>query len=102
MPNYFKELLKNRKHISPSKPVHVPHKWSEPAYGQKIKFAKDDDKSPRVDQKGIRRIQYIVGSCLHYGREIYSTFLTALNDIGSQQAESTTNTKVETDWLVDY
>ena len=36
MPNYIKELLKKLKYTSPAKPVHAPHKWSEPVYGQKF------------------------------------------------------------------
>ena len=35
MPNYIKALLKKLKHTPPARPVHAPHKWSEPAYGQK-------------------------------------------------------------------
>ena len=83
MPNYIKALLKNLKHTPPAKPVHAPHKWLEPAYGQKKQYAKPADSSPLLNEKGIRRIQSIVGSCLYYGRAVDGTILTALNDIGS-------------------
>ena len=102
MPNYIKELLKKLKHTPPTKPVHAPHKWSEPAYGQKIQYAKTTDSSPFLNEKGKRRIQSIVGSCLYYGRAMDGTILTSLNDIGSQQAQPTENTKIEADWLLDY
>ena len=71
-------------------------------YGEKIQFSKDADKSPFFDKKGIRRIKSIVGSCLYYRRAMDGTILTALNDIGSQQAKPTQNTKVEANWLLDY
>ena len=102
MPTYIRELLKKPKHTPSAKPVHAPHKCSEPAYGQKIQYAKAADSSPLLDEKGKRRIQSIVGSCLYYGRAMDGTILTSLNDIGSQQALPTKDTKVEADWLLDY
>ena len=102
MPNYIKELLKKLKHTAPLKPVHAPHAWTEPAYGQKIQYTKEADQSPYLDTKGIRRIQSIVGSCLYYGRAMDGTILTSLNDIGTQQAQPTQNKNAEADWLLDY
>jgi len=102
MPNYIKALLKKLKHTPPARPVHAPHKWSEPAYGQKIQYAKPADSSPLLNEKGIRRIQSIVGSCLYYGRAMDGTILTSLNDIGSQQAKPTEDTNQEAAWLLDY
>ena len=40
MTNYIKELLKKLKYTAPLKPVHAPHPWSEPAYGQKFNMLK--------------------------------------------------------------
>ena len=60
------------------------------------------DSAPYLDAKGIRRIQSIVGSCLYYCRALDGTIHPALNDIGTQQAKPTTNTKIEADWLLDY
>ena len=102
MPNYDRELLKKLKHTPPKNPVHAPHRWSELVYGQKIQYAKELDSAPYLDAKGIRRVQSIVGSCLYYCRAVDGTLHPALNDIGTQQAKPTANTKIETDWLLDY
>jgi len=67
-----------------------------------VQYAKAIDSAPYLDAKGIRRIQSIVGSCLYYCRAVDGTIHTALNDIGTQQAKPTTNTKIEADWLLDY
>ena len=56
MPKYIKELLKNLKHTPPARPVHAPRRWSEPAYGQKIQYAKAANTSPLLDEKGKRLI----------------------------------------------
>ena len=84
MPNYIRELLKKFKHNPPTKPVHAPHRWSEPVYDQKVQYTKDIDSAPHLDAKGTRRIQPTVGSCLYYCRAIDGTINTALNDIGTQ------------------
>ena len=102
MPNYIKELLKNLKHTAPLKPVHAPHAWSKPVYGQQIQYTKAADQSHYLDVKGIRHIQSIVRFCLYYGRAMHGTILTALNDIGSQQVKPTKNTNGEAGWLLDY
>ena len=102
MPTYIRELIKKLKHTPPEKPVHAPHRWSEPVYGQKVQYAKDIDSTPYLDDKGKRRIQSVVGSCLYYCRALDGTIHTALNDIGYQQAKPAANTKVEADWLLDY
>ena len=60
------------------------------------------DSSPFLNENGKRRIQSIARSCLYYGQAIDRTILTALNDIGSQQAKPTENKKIDTDWLLDY
>ena len=39
---------------------------------------------------------------MYYARAIESTILPALNDIGTQQAKPTDNTKKEADWLLDF
>ena len=82
--------------------MHAPQKWSEPAYGQKMQYAKSADTSPFLNTKELRRIQSIIGSCLYYGCAMDGTILTVLNDIGSQQSKPTENTKKEADWLLYY
>ena len=57
----------------------------------------------KVDKKGTKRIQSIVGSLLYYARAIDNTLLTALNSIGAQQSNKPTKaTHQRFQHLLDY
>ena len=60
------------------------------------------DTTEFLNQKGITRIQSINPSFLYYGRAIDPTILTALNEIATQQAKPTINTKAKAQTLMDY
>ena len=60
MPKYIPVLLHKLQHPKPTNPQYAPHPWIFPAYGQHIQMA-TVDKSKKIDIKGIRRVQYIVG-----------------------------------------
>ena len=47
------------------------------------------DESKKLDNKGIRRVQYIVGSLLYQSRALDSTTMVALNELGVEQARAT-------------
>ena len=61
MPKYIPASLKKLQHPKPAKPQYAPHPWVVRAYGQHIQMATVDE-SKKIDSKGIRRVQYIVGS----------------------------------------
>eukprot|EP00957_Ditylum_brightwellii_P103203 7866098-Ditylum_brightwellii.AAC.1 len=56
---------------------------------QKVQYAKLSNTSPRLDEKGMKRIQSIVGTFLYYSRAIDEPALPALNNIGMQQSAPT-------------
>ena len=101
MPGYVDQALQNFQHIKPTHIQHAPHQWNRPAYGQRIQYTKPDE-TDKLDKKGKRLIQSIVGKFLYYGRAIENPILVALNDIGSQQATPTKNTLKAANWLMDF
>ena len=102
MPGYVVDALEHFQHVKPSRPQHAPHRWNAPVYGQRIQMIKDPDKSNQLDKKGTKLIQAIVGKFLYYARAIETPTLVALNEIGTQQAAPTENTKKEAQWLMDF
>lgn len=102
MPGYIPKLLNRLKHIAPSTPQCSPNPSPHIAYGAKVQLAKNDDTSPKLDSKGIKLVQSIVGATLHIARILEMTLLVTCNDIGIQQNKSTTNTLNLTSWLLDH
>ena len=64
MPGYDAKALKKFQLQSPLKPQYAPHTWNKPAYGTKIQYVNQNDQSDKLDVKGKRRIQSIVGTFL--------------------------------------
>ena len=102
MPGYVHRALARFNHTKPTRFQHSLHRWNKPAYGRRVQYANDNDKSEKLDAKGKKLIQAIVGSFLYYGRALETPTLVALNDIGRQQAIPTKNTLKETEWLMDF
>jgi len=102
MPDYIPKLLQRLQHETPSTPQHSPHPAPNITYGSKIQLAKTDDHSPKLDDKGIKLIQSIIGAALYIGRLLDMTILVACNEIAIQQTNSTTNTLNLASWLLDY
>ena len=102
MPVYVHNALKKFQHPIPYRPQYAPHRWTRPAFGTKMQFAKDPDTSEKINANGTRRIQQINGTSLYYGRAIDPTILVALNEISTQQSSPTTKTTKKTAMLMDY
>ena len=83
MVDYIIMALKQLQHIFPSKPELSPNEWTKPVYGQKRQCAKSVDKSPLLDEKGIKIVQHVVGIFLYYSCAIDNTVLPALNEISA-------------------
>ena len=102
MPQYVSKKLQNYQHSAPEKPQHAPHKWNQPAYGQKTQFAPEPDKTSDLNEKDKKLVQSIVGAFLYYGRAIDPSILPALNEISTQQSKPTKKTLDKTKMLMDY
>ena len=103
MPGYITKVLAKLNHKPQIYPQYSPHKHIQIKWSQKNdrQYAQQEDTSPLLDPKGTKYIQSAVGSLLYYARAIDSTMLPALNQIGTQQAQPTENTKQAVQQLLD-
>ena len=102
MPGYVPKALNQFNHPAPIRPQYAPHKWTTPNYGQRIQYVQAEDETEKLNSKGQRRIQAIVGKFLYYGRAVDPTVLTAPGDISTAQASPTINTNKKTVMMMDY
>ena len=67
---YIERVLLQFDHKSPTKPQLLPHKHCEIHHGAKVQVAPEEVDSPSLDVKIIKRVQYIVGVLLFYGKAV--------------------------------
>ena len=80
----------------------MPHKPRPIYYGVKQQIVQPADTIPSLDDKGINRVQGIVGALIYAGRAVSKKLLVALSEIGAQQAEATKETSDAIEQLLDY
>ena len=71
------------------KPQLSPHKHRPIHYGATQQLVQPTDTSKPLNEKGIKRIQGIVGALLYVVRAVNNKLLVALSAIGAQQAAAT-------------
>ena len=59
---------KKYQHMQPKKTQYSPHKHRPIYYGATQQLVQPTDTSPLLNEKGIKRIQDIVGALLYVGR----------------------------------
>ena len=69
-----------------------PHKHRPIDYGATQQFAQPTDTSKPLNEKGIKRIQVIVGALVYVGRAVNNKLLVALSAIGDPQAAAIKDT----------
>ena len=89
---YILDLRNKYQYMNPKKPQYSSHKYGPIDYGDSQQLVQPTDKSPLLNEKGIKRIQGIVEELLYLGREVNNKLLVALSAIGAQQAASTEDT----------
>ena len=102
MPGYIQKLLDRHNHPSPTKPQHAPHPIPPRTYGAESQKPHPTDKSPPIDEHGIKRIQQIVGGILYYARAVDVTVLAALSTLAAEQTTATKQTNNKVTQLLDY
>ena len=103
MPGYIKKKLQEYKHVKSSQRIQTcPYTPAPKQYGSEAQEPMMPDISPRLDGKGIKRVQRIVGSILYYARAVDLTVLMALSTIAAEQTIATTNTLAKCTQLLDY
>ena len=94
MPNYIPNLLKRIEYKHKSKPQHAPFPCLRITHGQKTQLA-ITDKTAILNLTEKRAIQPINGSLLYFGRMIEEIILVGTNDIATEQAQATEQTKAK-------
>ena len=80
----------------------MPHKHRPIDYGATQQLVQTTDTSKPLNEKGIKRIQGIVGALLYVGGAVNNKLLVALSAIGSQQAAAPDNTAAAIEQLLNY
>ena len=89
-------------HMTPKKPQYSPQKHRNIDYGTTQQILQPTDTSPPLNDKGIKRVQDIVGDLIYVGRAVNNKLLAALSAIGAQQATATEETATAIEQLLDY
>ena len=92
MDGYILELRNKYGHLITKKPQQYPHKQLPIDYGATHLIVQPTDTCPPLNDKGIKRIQVIVGALLYVERAVNSKLIVAFSAIGSQQAAPTEET----------
>ena len=101
MKGYIEEILIKFGHSNPKKPQSTPYKYQKINYGAKQQLTPADYTSPELNEKGIRRVQDIVGALLYYDHAVEKKLLFGIRAIGYQQAAATESTAEDIDHLLD-
>ena len=101
MDGYILDFRNKYQHMTPKKPQYSPDKHRRIDYGATQQLVQPTDISPLLNEKGIKRIQGIVGALLYVGRAINKKLLVALSTIGSQKAATTEDTTSAIEQLLD-
>ena len=102
MPGYIAKKLQEYSHVKSKTVQHCPYTPVPKQFGSEAQRPLPPDTSPRLDKKGIRRVQQIVGSILYYARAVDMTVLMALSSLAIEQTKATERTLAKCVQLLDY
>jgi hypothetical protein len=102
MPGYIAKKLQEYNHITSKNIQTCPYTPAPKQFGSEAQRPLPPDSSPRLDKKGIRRVQQIVGSILYYARAVDMTVLMALSTLAIEQTKATEQTLSKCFQLLDY
>ena len=102
LPGYIEKILVRFCHPQPKRPQDSPHPDPPTKFTMTTPTPPSPDKSPCLDEKGIKKIQKICGSILWYMRVCNITTTKALNAIGSEKEKATETTRMWLNWLLNY
>jgi hypothetical protein len=71
-------------------------------FGTKAQAPLPPDTSPKLDAKGVKRIQQIMGRILYYAHAVDMTVLKTLNSIAVEQTKAIEQTMAQCIQLLDY
>ena len=89
MDGYILDLREKYGHLTPKKPQYLPQNHQPIDYVANQQIVQPTNTSPYLDDKGIKRVQGIVGALLYVERAVNNKLLVALGVIGYQKAATT-------------
>jgi hypothetical protein len=89
MEEYIATVLFKYNHQMPEKRQLSPPKAAPIIYGDETQLTPDEDSTNLLDDKGIKRVQGIVGALLYYARAVDNKLLYSLSKLGTEQAAAT-------------
>jgi hypothetical protein len=101
-PGYIKRKLQEYKHIVPKKLQTCPYLPEPKKFVTEAQTPHPPNSAPKLDAKGIKRVQKIVGSILYYAWAVNMTVLMALSSIAVEQMKATEKTMARCTQLLDY
>ncbi len=102
MPGYIKKKLQEYNHVLPGRMQACPYSPEPKKFGANAQTPLEVNFSPVLDDKGIKRVQKIVGSILYYARAVDMMVLMALSAIAVEQTKATVKTMGKRIQLLDY
>jgi hypothetical protein len=102
IPGYIKMKLQKYEHIVPKTLQTCPYSPEPKKFGMEAQTPLPPDSSPKLDVKGIKRVQKIVRSILYYAWAVDMTVLMALSSIAVEQMKAMEKTVVQCTQLLDY
>ena len=102
MDGYILDIRKKYGHLPPKKTQNSPHRNRPIDCRAKQQIVQPADTSPSLYDKGIKRVQGIVGTLLYVGIAVNNKLLVALSKIGAQQVAATKETAYVIEQLLDY
>jgi hypothetical protein len=101
MPSYIKKKLQEYKHIMPKTFQTCPYLPEPKKICTEAQAPLPPNSTPKLDAKGIKHVQKIVGSILYYAQAINMMVLMALSSIAVEQAMAMGKTMVRCSQLLD-
>jgi hypothetical protein len=102
MLDYIKKKLQEYKHIMPPKIQPCPYSPEPKKSGTEAQAPHPPDSTPKLDAKGIKRVQKTVGSILFYARAVDMMVLMALSLIAAEQTKVMEKTMARCTQLLEY
>jgi hypothetical protein len=102
MPGYIKKKLQEYNHVLPWRMQTCPYSPEPKNLWADVQTPLGVDSSLRLDKKGLKQVQKIVGSILYHARAVDMTVLMALSAIAVEQTKAMAKTMGQCIQLLNY
>jgi hypothetical protein len=102
MLGYIKKKLQEYNHVLPGRMQACPYSPEPKKFGADTQTPLEVNSSPLLNEKGIKRVQKVIGSIIYYARAVDMTVLMALSAIAVKQTKVMVKTMGKCIQLLDY